>query len=140
MIVKANNKFNVAMFSTDKELDTMEFHLMSETLSSINFEDKLTDGQYEAIMYFAKLYNVTPIEVVGDEGKNCVEYYLKRKWEGIMSDAEQMREDIIDGMNITRKEMGLDNISEIWMGKPMTNELDGKEVPVNKFNPIDLDE
>ena len=70
------NKINKQVINGTME-ETIEFHLMSTTLSSINFEDKLTDGQYVAICYFATIHNVTPFEVVGIDGKEGLERYMR---------------------------------------------------------------
>lgn len=86
------NELNKEIIEAERDFDTMEFQLMSETLSSINFEDKLTDSQYEAITYFSLLHSVSPYEVIGPDGEKCLKEYLDIKWAGIMGDFSSRQE------------------------------------------------
>lgn len=120
-----NNKFNETCTITSElttevnfnKNDIKEFELMSETLSSINFEDKLTDGQYVAICYFATLHNVTPFDVVGIDGKEAVERYMRSLNDDVdVSIDECMAEFAEKHLRAFAKELGM--TFEVLVGKP----------------------
>lgn len=94
-------------------MNAIEFELMSDTLSSINFEDKLTDGQYVAICYFATLHNVTPFDVVGIDGKEAVERYMRSLNDDV--DVSILKSKASDTKDATRKfrEAGIKKASEL---------------------------
>ena len=118
------NKLNQEIINGEFE-ETIEFHLMSNTLSSINFEDKITEGQYDAIIYFAKLHNVRPIDVIGKDGKKALSDYIDNKFNGYFDDKDNAK-----GATERFNKLKINSASELL----------SNSVPVNKFNPIDLEE
>lgn len=74
-------------------INSEEFSEMSDLLSSIDLDCKLTDSQYKAIGYFAQLHDVSMHSILGTDSSLRIDQYEQDHFEDIVKSDFDLRTD-----------------------------------------------